>query len=67
MALSPDQDEQFREAARYVDRILKGAKPGDLLIKHPRKYFLTVNLTAARDIGLTLPKTVLKQADSVIP
>ncbi len=67
MALSPDQDEQFREAARYVDRILKGANPGDLPIKHPAKYFLTINLTAARDIGLTLPGAVLKQADTVLP
>jgi putative ABC transport system substrate-binding protein len=66
MALSPDQEEQFREAARYVDRILKGAKPGDLPIKHPSKYFLTVNLAAARDIGLTLPGTLLAQADTVL-
>lgn len=66
MALSPDQEEQFREAARYVDRILKGAKPGDLPIKHPGKYFLTVNAAAARDIGLTLPRAFLAQADSVL-
>jgi len=66
MALSPDQEEQFREAARYVDRILKGAKPGDLPIKHPSRYFLTVNLTAARDIGLTLPEAFLAQADTVL-
>ena len=66
MALSPDQEEQFREAARYVDQILKGAKPGDLPIKHPGRYALTVNLTAARDIGLKLPKTFLAQADTVI-
>jgi putative ABC transport system substrate-binding protein len=66
MALSPDQEEQFREAARYVDRILKGAKPGDLPIKHPSRYFLTVNATAAREIGLTLPPSFLAQADSVL-
>jgi len=66
MALSPDQEEQFREAARYVDRILKGAKPGDLPIKHPTKYFLTVNAAAARDIGLTFPQSFLAQADSIL-
>lgn len=66
MALSPDQEEQFREAARYVDQILKGAKPGDLPIKHPSKYFLSVNAAAARDIGLTLPQAFLAQADSVL-
>jgi putative tryptophan/tyrosine transport system substrate-binding protein len=66
MALSPDQEEQFREAARYVDRILKGAKPGDLAIKHPSKYFLTVNATAAQEIGLALSKSFLSQADSVL-
>lgn len=66
MALSPDQEEQFREAARYVDKILRGAKPGDLPIKQPSRYFLTVNTTAARDIGLTLPPALLAQADSVL-
>lgn len=66
MALSPDQEEQFREAARYVDRILKGAKPGDLPIKHPSRYFLTVNVSAARDIGLNLPPSFLAQADSIL-
>lgn len=66
MALSPDQEEQFREAARYVDRILKGAKPGDLPIKYPGKYFLTVNVAAARDIGLNLPPSFLAQADAVL-
>lgn len=66
MALSPGQEEQFREAARYVDQILKGAKPGDLPIKHPSKYFLTVNAAAARDIGLTLPPAILAQADSIL-
>lgn len=66
MALSPDQEEQFRDAARYVDKILKGAKPGDLPIKYPSRYFLTVNAAAARDIGLTLPPSFLAQADLVL-
>lgn len=66
MALSPDQEEQFREAARTVHAILKGAKPGDLPIKHPSRYFLTVKVGAARDIGLTLPKAFLARADSIL-
>lgn len=66
MALSPDQEEQFREAARYVDRILRGANAGDLPIKHPSRYFLTVNLSAAREIGLTMPKAFLDRADKVL-
>jgi putative tryptophan/tyrosine transport system substrate-binding protein len=66
MAYSPDQEEQFREAARYVDRILKGAKPGDLPVKHPSRYFLTVNRAAAARIGLTLPQSLLVRADRVI-
>ena len=66
MALSPDQEEQFREAARYADRILRGAKPGDLPIKHPSRYFLTVNLPAAAEIGLALRPEFLRQADMLI-
>lgn len=66
MALAPDQDEQFREAARNVDRILKGARPGDLPIRYPSKYFLTINLSAARDIGLTLPAGLVQRADTVL-
>ena len=67
MALSPDQDEQFREAARYAHRILAGDRPGDLPIRHPGRYFLTVNLAAARGIGLALPRALLEQADTVLP
>lgn len=66
MALAPDQDEQFRVAARYVDKILKGARPGDLPIQHPARYFLTINKGAAAALGLQLPKSLLDRADSVI-
>ena len=67
MAWSPNQEEQFRMAARYVDKILKGAKPGDLPIRHPDRYYLTVNRSAARGISLDLSATLLAQADFVLP
>ena len=67
MAWAPDQEEQFREAARYVDQILKGAKPGDLPIHFPRRYYLTINKSAARYLGLALPPALVTQADRVLP
>jgi len=67
MAWAPNLEEQFRIAADYVDKILKGRKPGDLPIRHPPKYFLTINATGAKNIGLTLPPALLAQADRVIP
>lgn len=66
MAWAPDLVEQYLEAATFVDAILKGAKPGDLAIKQPEKYFLTVNSTAAAKIGLTLPQDLLAQATRVL-
>lgn len=66
MAWAPDLVEQFRIAAGYVDRILNGANPGDLPIRHPDRYFWTVNQTAAKGLGLTLSPSVLAQADRVI-
>jgi putative ABC transport system substrate-binding protein len=66
MAWAPDQEEQYRIAAGYVDQILKGASPGDLPIRHPARYFWTVNQAAARGLGLTLSPAVLAQADRVI-
>jgi len=66
MAWAPDQEEQYREAARYVDRILRGTKPGDLPIHFPKKYFLTVNQKAADGLGLELPRSLLAQADRVL-
>lgn len=65
MAWAPDQEEQYREAARYVDRILRGAKPGDLPVHHPARYFLIINRDAARNLGLELPPSLVAQADKI--
>jgi putative ABC transport system substrate-binding protein len=59
-------EDQFREAARYIDRIFKGAKPADLPAEQPTKYYLTVNLKAAGALGLTIPPSLLQRADQVI-
>jgi len=67
MAWAPDLSEQFTMAARYVDQILKGANPGDLPIRHPSRYYLTINAGAAKGLGLALPAAMLAQADRVLP
>ena len=67
LAWAPDFDEQLRMAARYVDQILKGAKPGNLPILYPPRYYLTVNTAAAKNLELALPPALLAQADWVLP
>jgi putative ABC transport system substrate-binding protein len=66
LSYGPEQIDIWRRAASYVDRILRGAKPGDLPVQFPTKFEMIVNLKTAKSLGLTVPQSILLRADEVI-
>ncbi|MEO8923871.1 MAG: ABC transporter substrate-binding protein [Caldimonas sp.] len=66
MSYGPNFDDMFRRAATYVDKILKGTRPGDLPVEQPTRYYLLVNVNTAKSLGLTIPNSVLLRADEIV-
>jgi putative ABC transport system substrate-binding protein len=66
MSYGPSFPDQYRRAAEIVDKILRGAKPADIPVEQPTKFYLVINLTTAKALGVDIPATVLARADEVM-